>query len=131
MVYQLFDKRSDSKSLVSLINELNRTNPSLAQQLQTKITKATSSLSKVVSLRHKVFAHRDKSSAPQVWFSAVRLTPKEMKALVVLAQDIICTLAEAPGTKRKEALKGRFSRCEDAVRSDVHNLMQALEKEDG
>jgi hypothetical protein len=126
ILYQLFDKRRDVTSLVGLVEELNGADPLLSRQLQDKIHGADAALKKVFSLRHKVFAHRDKAVAPQAVFASVKLTPRELKALVRLAQDIVSTLAQEAGMKPKAALEEQFRQLDDAVTTDADNLMRTL-----
>ncbi len=108
-----------------MIDDLKATNPSIALKLQQKIENHSAIVNKVTTLRHNVFGHRNKERSPQNVFAAVKLTPREMKTVVDLAQDIISTFA---GVKAKEDLEMKLHSYEDAVRCDVHSLMQVLEK---
>lgn len=104
ITHQLFDGYADSKSLVALVNELNAANPSLSQQLQSKIGAALPIKKKVSFLRNKVFGHRDKLITPEYAFGKVKLTPSEIKELIKSTQDIISELAEGTGVKKKRAI---------------------------
>jgi hypothetical protein len=73
-----------------------------------------------------VFGHGDKKLSPQNVFAAAKLTPREMKTVVCLAQDMISTLA---GLTNKADLKAKPQSHEDAVHCDADNLMCLLEKQ--
>ena len=76
-------------------------------------------------LRHKVFAHRDRSQPPEDWFAEAGISPKEMETVVRTAQDIISTLVGAAAT---DGLTRELRSHEDAVRCDAHSLMQLLDQ---
>jgi hypothetical protein len=123
--YRLFDKRQDVKSLTRLIEKLKASNPPLARELAQKVDGGAALIKKLSSLRHKVFGHRDQTQSPEDVFSALKLKPKEIEAVVRLAQDIISAIS---GAKSKRDLRTELRSCENAVRSDTHNLMQVLVK---
>ena len=124
--YRLFDKREDVNSLPRLVKNLEASNPALATQLQGKMIGVAGIIdNKIKLLRHKVFANRDRSQSPESWFVDAGLTPREMKAVVRTAQEIVSAAAAA---KTKDDLERELRSYEDAVRSDAHNIMQLLEK---
>src|SRR6266404_5092450 len=60
--YRFFDKRTDVNSLALLVNRLKVSDPSLAARLRDKMATVADIIeNKVTKLRHKVFAHRDRS----------------------------------------------------------------------
>jgi hypothetical protein len=97
IAYQLFERRNDTKSIRSLLDELSLSDSALAAQLKAKVDAQKSLLGKAFSIRGNVYAHRNKAQTPHAVFAAAKLTPKEMKALVHLAQNTVASLAEAAG----------------------------------
>ena len=124
--YRLFDKRTDVCSLALLVNRVDGSDPALRAMLRGKIAAIEDIIeNKVKVLRHKVFAHRDRSQPPEDWFAEAGISPKEMKAVVRTAQDIISTLV---GAAAKAVLAEELRSYEDAVRCDAHSLMQLLDQ---
>ena len=110
---------------IRLIKELKTSNPPLAQELTQKVDGSAALIAKVTSLRHKVFAHRDKTRSRQDVFAAVKLKPKEMETVERLAQDIISAVS---GETSKKDVRRELRLCEAAVRNDAPSLMQVLVK---
>jgi hypothetical protein len=127
-VYQLFDRNSQTKSLIRLIEDIRPSDSVLAQKLTARITADKSVIQRVSRLRNTVYAHRNKFQHPQDVFAAVKLTPRMMKSLVQLAQEVVAYLAVAVGTDTKKDLETEFRRHEDYVLSDTREVLHALEK---
>jgi len=124
--YRLFDKRTDVRSLVPLVNRLDVSDPALGAALRARIAAIEDIIEKKIKvLRHKVFAHRDRSQPPEDWFAEAGISPKEMETVVRTAQDIISTLVGAAAT---DGLTRELRSHEDAVRCDAHSLMQLLDQ---
>jgi len=126
--YQLFDRDTRTKSLIGLIEDIRPSDSVLAQKLTARITADKSVIERVSRLRNNVYAHRNKLQHPQDVFGAVKLTPRMMKALVQLAQEVVASLAVAVGTDTKKDLETEFRRHENYVLSDTREVLDALEK---
>jgi hypothetical protein len=128
ITYLLFDnKRSDVKSLPHLIGCLNHT---LEQELNQNIKNQKPLLDKYFNYRHKIFAHRDKSKSPAELFGEQKKirVKSEMEAIVRLAQNSICSLADAAGMDKVELAK-EFSRREEHAGRNILEILQTLEKQ--
>ena len=127
-IYQLFDRDSRTKSLQRLIEELRTSDATLAQGLQSKITAQHAALQKLFHIRCNVYAHRNKSQSPEALFTTVGLTPRQMRAVVDLAQDVVSDLAVASGVGAKDELEKQFRFHEQWVLDDTRQVLQALRK---
>jgi hypothetical protein len=118
-------KRSDVKSLPHLIGYLDHT---LEQQLNRNIKNQKPLLDKYFTYRHKIFAHRDKSQSPADLFGEQKKTrvKGEMEAIVRLAQNTVCSLADAAGMDKVEMAK-EISRREEHAGRNIIEILQALE----
>ena len=126
IAYQLFERRNDTKSIRSLVDELSFSDSSLAAQLRARVDARKPLLGKVFSIRGNVYAHRNKARAPQATFAAARLTPKEMKTVVHLAQNTVASLAEAAGFGTKDDLKGDIRRRQAFAIIETRDVMRVL-----
>ena len=126
IAYQLFEKRNDTKSVRSLLDELSQSNSVLASQLRAQIDVQKPLLGKVFSIRGNVYAHRNKAQTPHATFAAARLTPKEMKAVVHLAQNMVASLADAAGLGSKADVKRDIRRRQAFAILDTRDVMRVL-----
>jgi hypothetical protein len=126
IAYQLFEMRKDTKSIRSLADDLSRSNSALASQLHAQIDVQKPLLGKVFSIRGSVYAHRNKAQTPHSTFVAARLTPKEMKAVVHLAQNTVATLAEAADLGSKDDVKRNIRRRQAFAILDTRKVMLAV-----
>jgi AbiU2 len=126
IAYQLFEKRNDTKSIRSLLDELSHSNSVLASQLRAQIDAQKPLLGKVFSIRGNVYAHRNKAQTPHATFVAARLTPKEMKAVVHLAQNMVANLADAAGLGSKADVKRDIRRRQAFAILDTREIMRVL-----
>ena len=126
IAYQLFERRNDTKSIRSLVDELSLSDSGLATQLRAKVDSQKPLLGKVFSLRGNVYAHRNKAQTPHAAFAAARLTPKEMKAVVHLAQNLVASLAEAAGLGSKGDVKRDIRRRQAFAILDTRKVMRVL-----
>ena len=116
IVARLFDKDSRTLSLWNLVKRLAVSSPALAKQLDSKISLHDAAIEKCKKLRNKVYAHRDMSPRSEDLFKQVGVKPKDFKALVCVAQEIVATLVEGHGSNSNSAVLDRFQHCErDAV----------------
>ena len=131
ITYLLFDsKRSDVKSLPSLISYLSSLNPALERQLKSNLDAQRPLLDKYFSFRHKIYAHRDKSKSPWELFGTVpkpRLK-REMDAIVRLSRDTVCALSGAAGVRKRATMTQEIRRRENYARYDAKQVLEALEK---
>lgn len=126
IAYQLFEKRKDTKSIRSLVDDLSHANPVLASQLHAQIDAQKPLLGKVFSIRGSVYAHRNKAQTPHATFVAARLTPKEMKAVVHLAQNTVASLADAADLGSKADMKRDIRRRQAFAILDTREIMRVL-----
>ena len=126
ITYQLFEKRKDTKSIRSLADNLSPSNPVLASELHAQIDVHKPLLGKVFFIRGGVYAHRNKAQTPHATFAAARLTPKEMKAVVHLAQNMVASLADAAGLGSKAEVKRNIRRRQAIAILDTREIMRVL-----
>jgi hypothetical protein len=126
IAYQLFERRNATKSIRSLLDELSLSDSGLAAQLTAKVDAQKSLLGKVFSIRGNVYAHRNKARTPHAVFAAAKLTPKEMKAVLHLAQNTVASLAEAAGLGSKDDVKGDIRRRQAFAILDTRQVMRVL-----
>jgi hypothetical protein len=125
--YRLFDRRSDSKHIQLLIDQLERTDGRLAKELRRKIENYEV-LGKIKIIRNKISAHRDRYRSPQQVAKEVALIAKKQKEVVTFIQDIVSTLAEALTGEKKSLVLQKFSECEDSAHNSVFEIMEVLAK---
>ena len=126
IAYQLFERRNDTKSIRSLLDELSLLDSGLAVQLRAKVEGLKPLLGKVFSIRGNLYAHRNKTQTPCAVFAVARLTPKEMRAVVHLAQNTVASLAEAAGVGIKDDVKRDIRRRQASAILDTRQIMHAL-----
>lgn len=129
--FQLFDKDSRTKSLRTLITDIRQSHPRIAQKLESAISAQQPLLNKMIRLRHNVYAHRNKRLSPHDVFAAVKLTPKEMKLMVQLAQQVISEISDASGTGRESDIKQEFQSHEKRILDGARNALECLRGFDG
>jgi hypothetical protein len=117
----LFDKRADTISLPHLVREMKR-NKQLPQPTQAEVNELLEKTkpleSKVIILRHKVFAHRSARTSYDDVFKEASVTASQMRDLTEMALQIANKLAEASGVSA-----GFFN---ELPREDAARMMQAL-----
>jgi hypothetical protein len=94
-VYQLTDRRDDSLSVCSLCRDIAAFRPDLTREVQRSLLPSTELFERLACLRHKVYAHRDASTSPEMIFLEVSLTPEQIGSCVSLLQDALETLSRA------------------------------------
>jgi hypothetical protein len=124
--YQLFDHRADSKHITGLIKIIGQNNKVLAGALEAKITSANFVLQKITTIRHKVFAHRAKVTAPGKVFESANLNIDEMKQFVGLVQDIVSDLADAMGLAKKADVMADFLSHSELSREETLTVLAIL-----
>jgi hypothetical protein len=126
--YQLFDRDSRTKSLRRLIEELRSSDATLAQCLQSKVAAQQAALQKLFHIRCNVYAHRNKSQSPEALFATVGLTPRQMRAVVDLAHEVVSDLAVASGLGAKDEIEKQFQSHEQWVSDDIRRVLRALRR---
>lgn len=126
IAYQLFERRNDTKSIRSLLDDLSLTDSVLAAQLRAQVDARKSLLGKVFSIRGNVYAHRNKTQTPHTAFAAAKLTPKEMRAIVHLAQNTVTSLAAAADLGSKVEIKCDIRRRQAFAILDTRKVMRVL-----
>lgn len=126
ITYQLFERRNDTKSIRSLLDELSLSDSALAAQLSVQIDAKKPLLGKVFSIRGNVYAHRNKAQTPHSAFVAARLTPKDMRDVVHLAQNIVTHLAEVAGLESKTDMRRSIRRRQASAILDTRQIMGVL-----
>lgn len=125
--HQLFDRDTRTKSLPRLIEELRASHSSLVQGLQAAIQAQRPVLDKISRIHCNVYAHRNRSQDPQAVFKAAGLTPRQMNAIVLLAQEVVSALADATGVEKKDDVEAQFRSHETWVLNDTRQVVRALE----
>jgi hypothetical protein len=128
ITYQLYERRKDTISIRSLIDELADTNPQLGQQLKSMVDQHQPLLAKAFAIRCGVYAHRNKARPPEEIFATAGLKPAEMETIVRMTVDIISSLAEAVGIDTKTEITEEMDRRGKYSHEDTHLIMKALEK---
>jgi AbiU2 len=128
ITYRLFDEGKNNKiqSLPKLINHSKSSNASLAQQLQGLINAEKENIERIVSIRHGVYVHRNKSKSPQEIYLAAKIAPRKIKSLVYLSQKIVTALAETAKVEKKDFLIDNFRHCEKDVQDETLLILQSL-----
>ena len=126
--YQLFERRSDTKSILSVIETMRDSHPDLMNALTAKIGSAKPLLGKLYALRNKVYAHRSKLKSPEQIFAEIGLTPDEMNTALLFVRGVVSSLAEAAGEISSADLDEEFELRVMCSREDTQLIMQALEK---
>jgi hypothetical protein len=126
ITYQLFERRKDTTSVRSLIEELADSDSALAAQSRAQIDALKPIIGKVFSIRGNVYAHRNKAQKPYATFADARLKPKEMRAVVFLAQNIVASLAGAAQLGSKGEIKRDIRRRQASAILDTRHVMRAL-----
>lgn len=124
--FQLFDKNNKTKSLRRLIEKMRSSNSALANQLAAAINAQEALLAKVFRLRNNVYAHRNDSRHPRDFFADVALTPKQMKEIVELAQNVISDIAAAAGVGKKEVINKGFQEQARFILTDTRDVLRIL-----
>jgi hypothetical protein len=128
ITYQLFDHNHGNKSLIALLKEMENVDTARAKRLTEKIDVQRPLLYKVFSIRGSVYAHRSKKESPERTFDNAKLSPNQMKAIVNLAHDVICGIADVAKVETEADLREELSQYEQDARHDTFSLMQDLEK---
>lgn len=123
IVYQLFDKRPNTKSFPNLIKGFRN-----ADELAEMIKSHWPILVKVFDIRGNVYAHRNDSLHPEAVFARAKLSPEVIGSIVSLAQDIVGLLAQNVGLESKDELIVEFERRADCCCVDLQSVFDALEK---
>lgn len=131
ITYQLFDHNHGNKSLIALLKDTENVDAARAKVLTAKIDGHRPLLHKVFSIRGSVYAHRNKNESPEGIFKKVKLSPNQMKAIVDLAHDVICGIADAAKVETEADLREELRQDEQNARSDTYSMMQDLEKAGG
>ena len=128
ITHRLFDEGKNKKiqSLPKLISHLKSSNPSLARQLQVLVNAERENIEGIVSVRHGVYAHRDKSQSPEKIYFTAKITPRKIKSLVYLSQQIVVALAESAHVEKKELLIDNFRHCEKDVQDETLLILQSV-----
>ena len=124
--YQLFDRRSDSKHIGGLIKSVK--NPRFAAACKAKVAAQDSTIQKVIKIRHKVFAHREKGVNPFDTFKNQGLTIKEMRGFVELAQDVVSDLSDVLGVRSKSDQMREFASFHKTAQSGCIQLFDSLRR---
>jgi AbiU2 len=124
--YQLFERRDDTVSIISLLKTLTGSHASLVSCIKADIDLHKPLLVKVFALRNKVYAHRSNAASPKEVFQSVVITPNELGSIVSLAQKCVVALADAVGERPKDELLDEIRARSSWADQDIVNLMSAL-----
>ena len=128
ITYQLFERSKDITSLRSLVDALALTDAALARKLQTDIEAKLPILKKAFSIRGNVYAHRNKSQAPEALFAAAGLTSDQMREILDLARAVVSALGESAGVEPRTDIEEEIRLREECSRDDTRRIMEVLEK---
>ena len=126
ITYQLFETRSDTINIPSLVKELAPSNPSLSSALSASVNAMRPLLGKAFAIRNNVYGHRTKKQPPEDVFAAAGITSDEMRTIVLLAQDLVSTLGEIAGVETKNELLEEIKNREDYAAEDTRLILEAL-----
>ena len=124
LIYQLFETKN--LSIRTLIKELSKSNPTASRKLAASLDDNKLLLEKVFTIRCNVHAHRSIKEAPEAVYARVKLKPNEIKKLVVLAGDLVSSIAEAKGFGDKEDVQNEITRREQLARQSTEKLLETL-----
>jgi hypothetical protein len=127
LIGQIIELTCSTLSLRYLVKRLAKSSPALAKQLDSEISSRDPAIQKCKTVRNKVYAHRDKSLQPEDLFKQVGVKPKDFKALVRVAQEIVATLVELNGSNSKSAALDRFQHCERDVAEETKLIIRQLQ----
>jgi hypothetical protein len=125
--YQLFERRPNTTSLRTLVEDLKSSDSDRAQKLESLIQAQQKALVKIFTLRCNVDGHRNKGQTPEQTYAKVKLKPSEMQAVLSLAQDVVSSLAEAVGIGDKVTQKRDLCDNEEAIIDDIRQIIGSRE----
>jgi AbiU2 len=119
----LFEEKEKATSLWNLIK---KSKPEIATTLSEKIQPINSSIKKIESLRHQVFAHRWQAKSPQDVLKETQLQVNMMAEIANLVQSIIFELAkEIDRNKQEELQRQQLSQSTlQSITAEVAQLMR-------
>ncbi|HEY3857122.1 MAG TPA: hypothetical protein VGO67_22280 [Verrucomicrobiae bacterium] len=126
--YQLFDKREDSKHIRLLVNEVLEKDAALGVKLQSKLEKYPG-IKKIKTIRHKIFAHRDRVLSPGQILKKCPIVIREMKDIVDFIQDIVSDVIEAAGGGKKADVLRKITDCQDSARNNTFQVLKGLARD--
>jgi AbiU2 len=123
--YQIYDKRSDVKSILGAVADVN--DPDLKRELEVQIQSNWAIIEKIRKLRNKVFGHRDRVLSPDKVFADAQITPEQMGQIIGYAQDQVGKLLEYHGKDTYENFKVEALRRESSAREDAARIFEVLQ----
>ncbi len=125
-IWQLFETKH--LSLQTVVKGLEKSDSMLHHELKAQIDAHKVSLVKVFSIRSEVHAHRSLSVEPSQSYSRCKLTPREMKNLVGLAQALVSSLAENIGIAAKSEITDCFKQRQKLAQEHTRQLLSSLSR---
>lgn len=128
ITYQLYERRKDSISIPSLIDDLAASNAQLSSDLKALMEKHRPLLAKAFAIRGGVYAHRSKKQPPEAIFAKTGLTATDMETIVRFTADIVGSIAEAVGVDTKAEIIEEIGRRRIWSGDDTMLLISALKE---
>jgi len=126
--YQLFDSRDDSKHIRLLVNEVLENDAVLGNTPKSKLERYPG-IQKIKTIRHKVFAHRDRILSPEQILRKCPIVIHEMKDVVEFIQDIVSDVVESAGGDKKADIMQKISICEASARNATFQVLKGLARD--
>ncbi len=129
IAYQLLgDRRNDVVSIRSLRESLPDGYCELSERIKSNIDARKDLISRVTSLRHNVYAHRNRDLTPQEVYEKAKITPNEYQSIVELAQKCVASLAEAFGERQEGVFLQELELSSASANKELANLMLTLSR---
>lgn len=126
ITYQLYERRRDTISLPTLIDDLAATDPTLAMRLKAVIDQQRPLLAKASAIRCGIYAHRNKAQPPEAIIAATGLLKSEMQSIVDMTKEIVASLAGTAGVNTREEIIKEIEDQAVCASDDTLLLMSAL-----
>jgi hypothetical protein len=126
-IYQLTDPRADTLSVRQVLDETRTLCPAVVAEIEERLSPSFQIFDRISSIRHKVYAHRDKNAAPEMVFRVANLTPELIGSCVSLLVDAVDSLAAqfVPGCVAGSVMT-RATRAADLTTRDLRLILAAL-----
>ena len=125
--YRLMDIRSDSNSVPNVLSEIEPLYPAFVAGIRGRLKPSVDVFDRIASIRHKVYAHRDKALGPDVIFRVAKLTPELIGHCVALLEEAVDALsAQCLPSQHEGAVIVRSSAAADEIRDSLREILAAL-----
>ena len=126
ITYQLYERRKDTISIPTLIEDLAQANPVVSNELRGLVEQGKPLLAKAFAIRCGVYAHRSKKQPPETIFADAGISAHEMQAIVCMTTGMVASLADAFAVDTKQEIIEEIERRGVCASDDTMLLMGAL-----